>query len=77
MPHSVVIMTLEFIVVNLVAESLQCFDAVGWAVGCWHGYQSVARCKFAYGPDVSCFSKIQIGSGTGSPAYSQTKYRWP
>jgi len=32
---------------------LQCFDTVSSAArsgGCWHGYLSVARCKFAYGP---------------------------
>ena len=40
-----------------------------WAVGCWHGYLSGARCRLAYGPadmmplplTVSCFSEIQIG----------------
>jgi len=47
-----------------------------WALRCWHGYLSGARCRLAYGPvmplplTVSCFSKIQIGftylSGTGS-----------
>jgi len=21
-----------------------------WVVGCWHGYLSGARCRFAYGP---------------------------
>ena len=41
---------------------LQCFDAVGWAdrkgirpvknwaVGCWRGYLSGARCRLAHGP---------------------------
>ena len=39
-----------------------------WAVGCWRGYLSGARCRLAYGPadgpaplTVSCFSKIQSG----------------
>jgi len=36
-----------------------------WAVGCWCGYLSVARCRLAYGPGgataTHCFSKIQIG----------------
>ena len=43
-------------------DSLQCFDAVGWApgkasglwknwvVGCWCGYLSGVRCRLAYGP---------------------------
>jgi len=22
-----------------------------WVVGCWHGYVSGSRCRFAYGPD--------------------------
>jgi len=44
----------------LSAIGLQCFDAVGWAVGrasglrkpmvgCWHAL-SLARCRFGYGP---------------------------
>ena len=38
-----------------------------WAVGCWRGYLSGARCRLAYAQlmplplTVSCFSKIQIG----------------
>jgi len=42
------------------ALCLQCFDAVGgrkgirlvknWLVGCWCGYVSRSRCRFAYGP---------------------------
>ena len=38
-------------------------------VGCWHGYLSEARCKFAYGPvdptATYCFllQEIQIGFG--------------
>jgi len=54
---------------------LQCFNAVGWAAarasslskmsgGCWRGYLSGARCRFAYGiadATATCFSKIQIG----------------
>jgi len=35
-----------------------------WVVGCWHGYLSGARCRFAYGPadaTATCLSKIQIG----------------
>ena len=31
-----------------------------WAVGCWHGYLSAARCR-PLPLTVSCFSKIQIG----------------
>jgi len=32
-------------------------------VGCWHGYLSGVRCRFAYGPadaTASCFSEIQM-----------------
>ena len=36
-----------------------------WALGCWHGYLSGARCRLAQlmplPLTVSCFSKIQIG----------------
>ena len=34
-------------------------------VGCWHGYLSGVRCRFAYGPAdaTATISKIQIGSG--------------
>jgi len=46
---------------NFSTVCLQCFDAVGWAAGrasackklsggCWHGYLSGVRCRFAYGP---------------------------
>jgi len=41
-------------------------------MGCWHGYLSGARCRFAYGPanaTASCFSKIQIGFTFLVPAY--------
>jgi len=32
--------------------------------GCWHGYLSGARCRFAYGPaDPSATQEIQIGFG--------------
>jgi len=47
-----------------------------WAVGCWCGYLSGARCRLAYGPavplplTVSCFSKIQIGFTFLVPAHS-------
>ena len=47
-----------------------------WAVGCWRGYLSGARCRLAYGPadgplplTVSCFSKIQIGFTFLVPAH--------
>ena len=46
-----------------------------WAVGCWCGYLSGARCRLAYGPadatalTVSCFSKIQIGFTFLVPAH--------
>jgi len=35
--------------------------AVKTEVRCWHGYLCGARCRLAYGPTVSCSSKIQIG----------------
>jgi len=40
-----------------------------WVVGCWHGYLSGARCRFAYGPAgttaILCLllQEIQIGFG--------------
>jgi len=59
-----------------------------WVVGCWHGYLSVARCRFAYGPaDTSAthyllLQEIQTGFGftflvpahPGSPR--QTRESW-
>jgi len=76
----------------LTVVCFQCFDAVGWGqeghpackktslVGCWHGYLSGARCRFAYGPPDAIathyllLQQIQIGftswfylSHTGSP----------
>ena len=56
-----------------------------WAVGCWRGYLSGARCRVAYGPadaTVSCFSKIQIGftflvlAHLGSPGQRAVKRVW-
>jgi len=53
-----------------------------WAVGCWHGYLSLARCRLAYDPadaTVSGFSKIQLGftflvpAPTGSPGQRVVK----
>jgi len=41
--------------------------AKNWVVGCWHGYVSGSRCRFAYGPAVATsahcllLQKIQIG----------------
>jgi len=71
---------------------LQCFDTIGWVagrasgqqktwvVGCWCGYLSGARCRYAYGPDDATaihsvlLQLIHIGftflvyvSGTDSP----------
>ena len=45
-----------------------------WAVGCWHGYLSGARCRLSYGPaDATAthclFSKIQIGFTFLVPAH--------
>jgi len=46
-----------------------------WEVGCWHGYQSGARCRLAYAQrmslplTVSCFSKILIGFTFLVPAH--------
>ena len=51
-------------------EGHQACKKTEW-LGCWRGYLSEARCRFARGPadavplTVSCFSKIQ--TGTGSP----------
>jgi len=38
-------------------------------VRCWHGYLCGARCRLAYGPTVSCSSKIQIGFTFLVPAH--------
>ena len=45
-----------------------------WAVGCWHGYLSGARCRLSYGPaDATAthclFSKIQTGFTFLVPAH--------
>jgi len=61
-----------------------------WVVGCWHGYLSGVRCRFAYAQlmplplTVSCSSKSRFVlpswfylSGTGSPGLSWTQSRGP
>jgi len=49
----------DFALTNAKGNCLQRFDAFKWVagiacknrvVGCWHGYLSGARCRFAYGP---------------------------
>jgi len=78
---------------------LQCFDSVGWAarkgirpvknwvVGCWRGYASGVRCRFAYVQlimplplTVSCSSKSRLVlpewfcfSGASLPRFSWKK----
>ena len=53
-----------------------------WAVGCWHGYLSRARCRLAYGPADSTATHCLLLqenpdwfylSGTSSPRWSRTK----
>jgi len=70
---------------------LQCFDTVGWAagrlsglkkntvVGCWRGFVSGSRCRFAYGPADATATLAPVNSdwfylsGASSPGYSRTE----
>jgi len=55
----------------------------GWVVGCWRGYLSGARCRFAYGPaDATAthcllFQEIQIGFTFLVPAHPGSPVQSP
>jgi len=53
-----------------------------WVVGCWHGYLSVASCRFVYGPadptTTLCLllQEIQIGFGFTFPVLAPVNPDW-